>query len=377
MSRRGENIYKRKDGRWEARYLKTRDSNGKAKYGYIYAKNYSEAKRKLYEKKIMPIEQSFAPKAKYSALLDEWLEYIETRVKASTFAQYAHIIQRHIRPSLGDHFICALNNRMLENYMHQLLTVGRIDHSGGLSAKTVNDIFVVVKASLKYASNHDYNLCCRLDNLHVKNSQAELSVLSKEECQKLTQWLMTDMDANKFGVLLSLYTGIRVGELCALQWKHIRLSDGMLLVRGTVQRIPQLDANTGTKTRVFLNRPKSRCAYRDIPLPEFLQNAAQTLQQEPEAYLLTGQNGSYTEPRTVQNRFKRYAELCGIRPVNYHTLRHTFATLCVELGFEIKSLSEILGHANVNITLNKYVHSSIELKRSNMKKIIPIESPSE
>lgn len=377
MSKRGENIYKRKDGRWEARYLKSRDSEGKAKYGYIYAKNYSEVKQKLYERKNMPVVRDSVCKTKYSTLLNEWLEYIEMRVKASTFAQYARIVRRHIRPVLGERYVCELSDQMLEDYIHLLLTAGRIDRSGGLSAKTVNDILVVVKASLKYAAHHDYHLRCCLDNLHIKNSQAEISVLSKEECRILTQWLMTDMDANKFGVLLSLYTGIRIGELCALQWKHIRLSDGMLLVRGTVQRIPQLDTNSSAKTKILLNSPKSRCSCRDIPLPEFLQNAARTLQQVPEAYLLTGQNGSYTEPRTVQNRFKRYTELCGIRPVNYHTLRHTFATLCVELGFEIKSLSEILGHANVNITLNKYVHSSIELKRSNMKKIIPIESPSE
>lgn len=177
------------------------------------------------------------------------------------------------------------------------------------------------------------------------------------------------------GVLLSLYTGIRVGELCALQWEDFDLAHSKLKIRKTMQRIQDLGNGSVSKTKIVITEPKSQCSIREIPLPLFIVDVAKKFASNPKAYILTGTD-RYIEPRTMQNRFKSYVKECNVEPANFHVLRHTFATRCVEVGFEVKSLSEVLGHANVNITLNRYVHSSFELKHSNMNKLASQYKPS-
>ncbi len=143
----------------------------------------------------------------------------------------------------------------------------------------------------------------------------------------------------------------------------------MLRVRKTMQRIQDKNVGAATKTKVIITEPKSQCSVRDIPLPVFVLELARRFEGVPKAYVLSGDKSTYVEPRTMQNRFKQYIRDSGIADANFHTTRHTFATRCVEAGFDIKTLSEILGHANVNITLNRYVHSSFALKCSNMSKL--------
>ena len=136
-----------------------------------------------------------------------------------------------------------------------------------------------------------------------------------------------------------------------------------------MQRIQETNIGAACKTKVIITEPKSDCSIRDIPLPSFLVEIAGQFAGHPKAFILSGERGKYVEPRTMQNRFKSYIAESGIDDANFHALRHTFATRCVEVGFEIKSLSEVLGHSNVNITLNRYVHSSFELKHFNMNKL--------
>jgi integrase len=170
------------------------------------------------------------------------------------------------------------------------------------------------------------------------------------------------------GVLLSLYTGIRIGELCALRWENIDLTEKTMRINSTMQRIPDFTGGAA-KTQVTITSPKSKCSVRTIPLPDFLAALLASFAAQPKAFLLTGEKLRFVEPRTVQNRFKAYIKACGIESANFHCLRHTFATRCVELGFDVKTLSEILGHSSVNITLGRYVHSSLDLKRTNMAKL--------
>lgn len=380
MSKRGENIYKRKDGRWEGRYIKCRTLQGKIQYGYVYGKSYSEAKAKLKENASTPIRASTNQMAQftlYGEILKVWLLSAKNRVKESTISRYNHIVQRHIQPFLGNYQISEIGAALLEEYIDYLLQHGRLDGSGGLSPKSVADIIVVIKSSMRYAQENGYRINCSTTGLSVKRSKKDMRVLSKKEQQQLECVLMQDTDLTKFMVLLCLYTGIRIGEACALRWEHLQLDSGILKVRETMQRI-QAPQNIAAKTRVIITEPKSACSKRDIPLPKFLIQYAAQFQTERKAFVLTGETDQFIEPRTLQNRFRNYVKASGIEHANYHALRHTFATRCVELGFEIKSLSEILGHSNVNITLNKYVHSSIELKKQNMEKLNPamIEKPS-
>lgn len=180
---------------------------------------------------------------------------------------------------------------------------------------------------------------------------------------------MRDMNLTKFGVLLCMYTGIRIGEVCALKWESIDFSEGILSIRETLQRIQVMDVGACKKTKIVITEPKSKKAIRDIPLPGFVLEYATSLKQNPKSYILTGCSDRYIEPRSLQYTFKKYTKECGLTDVNYHALRHTFATRCIELGFDVKTLSELLGHSSVNITLNRYVHSSMDTKKTNMKRL--------
>lgn len=371
MSKRGENIYKRKDGRWEGRYIRSHDMNGKAEYGYIYGKTYGEVKQKLLRIKAMPQQCSINQSERgiaYNQLLDDWLRSSRLNIKESTYARYAHLIQTHIKPHLGDFLLSQLTTQIIESFIAEQLQSGRLDGHGGLAPKTVTDILTVIKNTMEYA-RYNYEIGCNLKKLSVKKKDKEMRVLTPTEQTALMKTLTNEMDLCKFGVILSLYTGIRIGELCALTWEDLSLSESVLKVRKTMQRIQEAEIGAIRKTKIIITEPKSKCSIREIPLPQFIVDMARPFVTSPQAFVLTGDAKRFIEPRTMQNRFKSYVAESGIEKANFHATRHTFATRCVEVGFEIKSLSEILGHANVNITLNRYVHSSFELKCSNMNKL--------
>ena len=372
MPRKGENIYKRKDGRWEGRFITEYDINRKAHYKYVYGKTYYEVKQKIRAAQnagassIKPSKQSATT---YSEVLNLWLTSVQINVKESTYARYYQLVSTHISPALGKYNVEKIGTQMIEQYISHLLKEGRLDGKGGLSPKSVSDILTIIKRSFVYAKDNDYNVICKIEKVSVKKASPDMRVLSTAEQKALTEYLMCDLDLSKFGVLLSLYTGIRIGELCALRWEHLKLDSGILEVRETMQRIKNLPAPEQAKTRITITEPKSECSLRDIPLPNFIVDIARPFQYSSKSFVLTGNKTTFIEPRTLQYRFRKYTNACGIREANYHSLRHTFATRCIELGFDVKSLSEILGHADVSITLNRYVHSSFELKKQNMLKL--------
>lgn len=196
-----------------------------------------------------------------------------------------------------------------------------------------------------------------------------MRVLSREEQARLVAYLLTDMDACKFGVLLTLFTGMRIGELCALQWRSISLTEQTIRIDATLQRLRNTGEAGASRTRLVTGTPKSDTSARTIPLTDYAAQLCRRMDpHSPEAYVLTGTEHCM-EPRALQYRMAKCTRECGLEGVHFHTLRHTFATRAVEVGFEIKSLSEVLGHANTAITLDRYVHSSLALKRDNMKKL--------
>ena len=372
MARKGENIYKRKDGRWEGRYIKSRSNSGKVFYGYIYGQKYSDVKERLRNCQIQPVfrkSSSITTAMDYSSLLIKWLNSKRIGVKESTYSRYSNLIHTHIIPELGSLRVDELNEAMIEDCLANLLTSGRTDGKGGLSPKTVCDILSVIKSSIGYGNSQNLNISCSLPKGIIRNTAPEVHVLSIDEQRRLTSFLMENIDPIKYGVLLSLYTGIRLGEVCALKWKSINLGEGILSVRETMQRIKDTSLETAQKTKVIISEPKSKCSVRDIPLPVFLIELSQQIRKAPDSFILSGDNERIVEPRALQYRYRRILMETNIAYTNFHVLRHTFATRCVEAGCEIKTLSEILGHSNVNITLNRYVHSSVELKRKNMERL--------
>ncbi len=361
MSRKGENIYKRKDGRWERRYKKGVAENGRTCYGSCYGKTYREVKEKL-EKCKRQIPKGSSNKL-FGTYCDEWMAFNQNNVKESTLVKYSTALNNHIKPFFGGYQPEAITTELTAEFVNQLIEVK------GLSAKTAKDLTVLLKSILKYIAKVRGNA----DLIEVaapKYTAKEIRVLSQEEQQRFIDYLTADTDAPKFGVLFALMTGLRLGEVCALRARDISLKERTVTVRETMQRIKNLE-NDSTKTKIVFTKPKSSTSARVVPLT----NTAYELCRErvgkyaPNAFLLTGSETQFIEPRTMQYYIKRYSKACGIEDMHFHVLRHTFATRCVEVGFEIKSLSEVLGHSTPRITLERYVHSSLEFKRQNMTKL--------
>jgi len=370
MPKKGRNIYKRKDGRWEARYIKSYDENGKIKYGYVYAKTYNEAKIKqdcLSRELKGGMKEDMINGTSFYAVSHRWLEIIKVSVKESTYAKYMRVVDKYLGPYFKNISMEYISNEMIERYIIYLMEGGRLDSGGGLSGKTTRDIIAVLKLIIKYARKNDIDINCIPDEIKIKRSVKNIRVLDKSEQKVLTEYLLKDVNLTKLGVMLSLYTGIRIGELCALQWGDINLEENFISITKTLQRIE--DFSGDNKTKIIIDEPKSEASKRVIPVPGFLSKVLYGFAGKSDEFILTGDRIKFVEPRTMQERFRCLLEECGLEQVNFHALRHTFATRCVEIGFEIKSLSEILGHSNVNITLDKYVHSSLGLKRDNMEKL--------
>ena len=306
----------------------------------------------------------------FETLCSCYLESIHTDIKESTFIRYRDMINNHILPCLSVYAPEAIDLYVLEEVKNHLLKNGRMDGKGGLAPKSVSDVLSLLKNIISYGQNHDLDIPCHAKYLKVRKENKETRVLSREEQKRLQFYLLNHMNTVNMGILLALRTGMRIGELCALTWENVDIPSGMIRVAATVQRIsyPGMPPNDTPKTHLIITRPKSPSSYRLIPVSELLLPILMDYYSEPSAYLLTGLSRPM-EPRTLQNRFQTALRQIPIYGASFHTLRHTFATRCVEAGFEIKSLSEILGHASVNITLNRYVHSSWETKRANMRKM--------
>lgn len=366
MARKGENIFKRQDGRWEARYIKGHDLSGKSVYGFCYGKTYKEAKDKVTKAKLSLVDHTAAPpnrdRRRFSFFCDEWLAMQHGTVRESTYVKYHTILEKHIKPRLGCCSPLGITTMTVENFKWALLD------AENLSPKTVKDILVELRAITEHIAKQMPGAA--VPEFHYPRiEKRETRVLSVEEQHRLTAYLTADPDDCKRGILLAMLTGIRLGELCALRWEDVSFGHRTIRIHATVQRLQNPDPNAPSKTTLWIGKPKSDSSCRMIPLSDSaLLLCKQGKNCEPDTYILTG-TAEPMEPRTLQYRFEKYVRDCGLEGVHFHTLRHTFATRCVEVGFELKSLSEVLGHANTSITLDRYVHSSLDLKRENMNKL--------
>ena len=356
MPKKGTNIYKRKDGRWEARYVQSVNPDGSKKYASVYAGSYREARDKqlLCMQNVHPVTTG-GVNMRLEELMWNWLNSTENKVKRSTYLKYESMISNHLTAGLGQMQVKHVTGNMVDQFTNE-----KLHGANALSPKSTNDLLVILGLAFSYAEQ-EYGLT-KPPLRRVKEAPKQMRVLSVNEQKILENYLTLDMDPYKLGVLLALYTGVRVGELCALQWEDIR--NGSIIVNKSLHRIKK-----GSTTVVEVTTPKTPASNRMIPLPAFLQTII-------EPYRTVGPvvrtpQGTQAEPRLMQLKFEKYIAACGLEKANFHTLRHTFATRCVEAGFDVKTLSEILGHTDVKTTLNRYVHSSYELKQINMEKLKP------
>lgn len=279
MARHGENIRRRKDGRWEARYIQGYRTDGKAMYRSVYGRTYQEAKRKR--------QTCITQRGQQTAA-----------TKNCTFGEAAQmwLPERRTTPA---------------------------------------------------------------------------RVLSRAEQFALEHVLFAQQTPLNLGVLMSLYAGLRIGEVCALQWGDICLEEGTVFVHKTVLRIQEPCQDEGPRTRLMVTEPKTPCSRRVIPLPDFLLRYLAGAKQNEKVYLASGRSAPL-EPRTCLSQYKRLLKKEGVEDTTFHTLRHTFATRCIESGMDVKSLSEIMGHSGVSITMQRYVHPSMDAKREQINRLVPL-----
>lgn len=364
MARKGENIYKRKDGRWEGRYVKGKRSNGATRFGYVYGNRYGEVKERLNLLKADQAKRETSnpchSRKRLSAWLEIWLyDQVKPNVKQSTFEGYVRLADRHIKPHLGAFYLHEINEERLRGFSEYL---GRT-----LAQSTVKGIQRLLKACMKEAviagllAESPYN--------HYRLPKAQHRpprVLTLSEQRRLER---AALSSGTIEQILPLYTGLRLGEVCALEWSDINFSARTLRVQRSVQRL-RSDASHH-RTALQLGTPKSDSSVREIPIPAFLVSLLQTKKAKAteSPFVFPGKNGAAMDPRTMQNHFKALTKSLHIDNAHIHTLRHTFATRCLEqhVGFEV--LAQLLGHSSPRVTLDHYAHATDENMRRSISKL--------
>lgn len=295
---------------------------------------------------------------------DLWLQSKKLNVKESSYCNYKRNLEDHIYPVIGDLKYSLITKQQLNDFVEYLMVSGRKDGKGGLSKGTVKDIVTLLKSVSKFAYQ-EYglqNVCEGFKASKIKKN--EIQVLSNIERKKLETYLLSNVNLSNICTLLSLYTGLRIGEVCGLKWEDIDFKKGCISVNKTVERI---SLGNG-KTKVVVDDPKTESSIRKVYVPAFIIDLLKDHKKSSDLFVLSGKQNP-TEPRTLQYRFEKILKSAGIREMKFHSLRHTYATICIEKGVDIKTLSELLGHSDVKITLNTYVHSSDKLKRKYVKRL--------
>ena len=298
----------------------------------------------------------------FKTLVNTWLNSKQAMITASTHANFVLIAENHLIPQFGRRKIGTITESDIQGYIMYLYNEGRLDKGGGLTVKTIRDVILVLRLAMAYAYKEK---AIPLINWEMIEYPKDLGIkrvvsLSKEEEQNLIQCIYLNLNRKTAGILVALLTGVRIGELCGLQMKDICLSNNTISVNKTVQRI--FDKRKGT-TYLHIGPPKTKTSARTIPIPYLLGNIIKRfLSDNPNQYFLTGKSKP-TEPRTYRQFFARFIKRHGLTKVKFHEIRHTFAVRAIEIPeFDIKSLSEILGHKNVSFTLNVYGSANIQQK---------------
>lgn len=291
--------------------------------------------------------------------IQEWLNSAKIRCKKSTYTNYLYTVNARIIPRFAKIKKKNITTDIINQYTTDLL-------NKGLAPKTVKDIIIILNQILKYAGiNQKLSM--------PKVPKNEIQILKKEEQQKLEEILLQEPTPTTFGIYFCLYTGLRIGEICALKWENIDLENKKIKINKTIARIKNPDPKSKKKNIIILEDPKSISSIREIPIPDFILSALKQLSinTQPSHFLVTGSN-KFIETRSYFNRYKKILCKANLEEYNFHALRHTFATRCIENGCDPKTLSEILGHSNVQITLERYVHPNYENKVKMMNQIKPL-----
>lgn len=375
MARHGENIYKRKDGRYEGRYVTGKKSNGTTRFGYVYGMRYTDVKKRLLEKKA-EIQQTIHPEAAVRGMtVEKWMRsWLETDllggIKASSYLTYQNQMNRHILPCLGRMQMASITPEMVHSFLECL-------QAKGLGENTVRGIYRLLSAAMRAALDDGIiskNPCRKI--CVKRGERVQQRVFSREEQKKVEKTLSQGEDLT---ALFAMYTGLRLGEICGLRWSDINWKNGTATVCRTVQRLKRMDTDKclkcgGAKTYLMIGSPKSPSSCRTIPIPTFLLKRLEIQKKQRSAAQLTtgyifGTGMRAADPRTIQRRFAGVVRRLEIPDAHFHTLRHSYATRLLEMGVDVKTVSQLLGHSSAKTTLDCYAHSLLDQQRSAVAKL--------
>ena len=303
----------------------------------------------------------------FSSYANKWVTSIATQVKETSLAKYRNIVERYLKPYFGRRTIAEIEAREIAQFLQTLNS--QRSNSRALSSSTITAILATLRRALNFARFELSLPPLDFKNLNPKRvRRASIDVLSAREQKKLREYLLEHIESpSALGVFLSLTYGLRIGEVCALAWRDVDFDSGTLSVVHTMTRIQTFEKARGKRTSIRVTEPKTPNSIRKIPLSRETLDLLEAMpERSPDAFLLTGRADRHIEPRTLENHFKRILRSIGIRKVNFHVLRHSFATRWVESGLDVKALSELLGHSSPGITLSLYAHPSMESKRKNL-----------
>lgn len=304
----------------------------------------------------------------YKEWLREWLEsYVKPSSKQKTYIRYSEIVYQHIVETLGDYEMGELTPLILQHFTTELLRSGNLKTGNGLSVNSVNGIITVIQNSLKVAYAIGQIAEYTADKIkRPKAREKQVTCFTPIEQKQIEQAVIGGKKAKMFGVVLCLYTGLRIGELLALEWSDVDFQKGIISVSKSCH--DGKDDN-GRFARIT-DTPKTKTSEREIPIPKQLISYLWNLKKDNNsAYVVATESKKLISVRAYQRSFELFLKRLHIPHKGFHSLRHTFATRALECGMDVKTLSEILGHKNPNVTLNRYVHSFMEHKRDMMNRV--------
>ena len=380
-------IRKRANGKWEARYSDGRTPDGRQIQRSVYGDTRKEVAEKLHEILYQKQIGTYVPPQ--NILLKDWLiqwmsNYAAISVRPSTYISYEGYVHNHIIPVLGAIQLQQITPVLIQNFYNQRYESGRTDGKGGLSAKTIRNLHNMLHQAFEQAKINGMILHNPTDNAVIpKQTKREMRVLSVEEQNRLLQFI--HLHRLGFAILFDLATGLRIGELCALKWSDVNFNKQAIKISRTLQRIKKSigeKVSEGGNTALLEGNVKTNSGFREIPIPDnvfsmLMQHKAIQEQEkicyagiyQDNGYIFAMPMGTCVEPHTMRDALNYLLAAAGIEHANFHALRHTFATRAIENGVNVKTLSDILGHSQVQITMDLYCHTSLDLMRDSMNKL--------
>ncbi len=355
--RRGENIYKRKDKRWEGRCWIGKKENGKPKYRSVYGKTLKEVREKLYPLKLkyQIIRQT---QGESCITLQEWshfwLNIVQPEIKQSTYANYRHKLTYYVLSTIGDYQLNELNHEAAKKLLVSL-------QERRLKPSTIQAIFRIVNQCINYAIQENHVTLnpfssIKLPKIMKKGDQA----LTKTEQKELEKAAVAEEKGKGLPTLLALHAGLRIGEVSALAWQDIDFERNLIHVKSTFQRVFTVVENK--KTELVYTSSKTAASARSIPMSQTIRTALLQHKKHSAGIFVFSSKANPSEPRLLTYHFHKIRERANLKHVHFHQLRHTFATRCIESNGDIKSVSQLMGHSSTKLTLDTYTSSLMEQK---------------